>query len=301
LRRRPRLMGGSSVSSGQGTLAPRRAIPGGTAFLRCAGWRRSASTWTAESPMGQASGYRQMSDARPGGEMSKKTLLIPSWDCEDCRFLAQWIERDHPVGVRDFGATVRVRANNAQLCDRCHCRRQADEGINEWIAASQGRALWACDRRLRVQQLTPWRDFPHSWGGGPRPSGGPPGCKWTRSLAFTVWHRHCPVLRMSAAPLAAKDGGRRRETNGGARRRGTGSPLQGRRGRSSVSCCASSSAPLSASPRAPGPAPTPAFPRLCQNPTRLCARSSPTNERSKCVAKTPGRAAVTGRATTSPG
>ena len=88
--------------------------------------------------------------------MSKKTLLIPSWDCEDCRFLADWIRRDHPdVEVVALGAPVRPRADSVRLCDRCHCRRQADDGINEWIAASQGRALWACDRRLRVQRKGP--------------------------------------------------------------------------------------------------------------------------------------------------
>ena len=88
--------------------------------------------------------------------MSKKTLLIPSWDCEDCRFLAEWVQRDHPdVEVWDLGATVRPRADNARLCDRCHCRRQADEGINEWIAAAQGRALWTCDRRVRLHRQGP--------------------------------------------------------------------------------------------------------------------------------------------------
>ena len=75
--------------------------------------------------------------------MPNKTILIPSRDCEDCRFLTEWIQRDHPdVEVWDLGATVRVRADSARLCDRCHCRRQADEGFDEWIAASQDGALW---------------------------------------------------------------------------------------------------------------------------------------------------------------
>jgi hypothetical protein len=94
--------------------------------------------------------------SRHGDYMSSKTMLIPSWHCEDCRFLAEWVQRDHPeVEVWSLGATVRPRADNARLCDRCHCRRQADDGINEWIAASQGRALHGCDRRLRIHRPGP--------------------------------------------------------------------------------------------------------------------------------------------------
>ena len=88
--------------------------------------------------------------------MSNHRLIIPSWDCEDCRDLAEWIRRDHPeVEVLALGAPVRPRADNTRLCDRCHCRRQADDGINEWIAATQGSALWACDRRLRLRRQRP--------------------------------------------------------------------------------------------------------------------------------------------------
>jgi len=77
------------------------------------------------------------------GGMSNNSRIIPSRDCEDCRSFAEWIQRDHPdVEVLALGAPGRRRAANARLCDRCHCRGQADDGINEWIAATQGSALW---------------------------------------------------------------------------------------------------------------------------------------------------------------
>ena len=88
-----------------------------------------------------------------------KTLTIASWACEDCRTLAEWIRDDHPdVVIWELGAAVRSRADGDPLCDRCHSRRQADEGIYRWILAAQGTTNpLACDRPLQIPRHKPRR------------------------------------------------------------------------------------------------------------------------------------------------
>jgi hypothetical protein len=82
--------------------------------------------------------------------MSNHRLIIPSWDCEDCRDLAEWIRRDHPeVEVLALGAPVRPRADNARLCDRCHCRRQADDGIEPFATSPMSKVTPSTIMQLR--------------------------------------------------------------------------------------------------------------------------------------------------------